>query len=54
MESLRDKIIRGLEKTYIKLIVYKKQKNSPMIISKNGKVVAIDPNDMPPTIKYRE
>lgn len=39
-----DKIIEGLEKAYQKLIEFKKYKKTPMIVSIDGKVVAIDPN----------
>jgi sulfur carrier protein ThiS len=53
MKGLEKKVIKGLELTYRKLIEYKKYKNSPVIVSKNGKVVSIDPNDMPATIKYK-
>lgn len=37
----REKIIKGLEKTYEKLLEFKKQKNSPLVISKNGKIVEV-------------
>ncbi|MFB6306023.1 MAG: hypothetical protein ABEH43_03390 [Flavobacteriales bacterium] len=43
------KIIKGLERSYKKLINYKKQLNSPLIIQKNGKIVEVDPNELPPT-----
>ncbi len=38
-----DKIVEGLEKAYKKLIEYKKYKKTPIIVSKDGKVVEIDP-----------
>ena len=37
-----DKIIMGLEETYRKLVLFKKEKKSPFIVSIDGKVVAID------------
>lgn len=37
----REKIIKGLEKAYRKLVAFKKYKKSPMIILKNGKVIEI-------------
>jgi hypothetical protein len=39
-----EKIKEGLEKAYKKLIEFKKYKNSPIIISKDGKVVEISPD----------
>ncbi len=49
----RDKIVKGLEETYRRLVEFKKQKNSPMIIMKDGKIIAVDPNDIVPTILYK-
>lgn len=37
----REKIIKGLEIAYRKLIAFKKYKKSPMIILKDGKVIEI-------------
>lgn len=48
----RDKIVKGLELAYERLLVYKKQINSPMIVLKDGKITAVDPNKMPPTTLY--
>jgi len=48
----RDKIIKGLEEAYRKMIIFKKEKNSKVVVSENGKILEIDPNDMPPTIHY--
>lgn len=49
----RDKIIAGLEEAYKRLVEFKKQKNSPMVVSKEGKILEIDPNDVLPSTKYR-
>ncbi len=43
VEILREKIILGLKKSYEKLIEMKKQKNSVLVVSKNGKIVKIKP-----------
>ncbi|RLD22185.1 MAG: hypothetical protein DRI69_01995 [Bacteroidetes bacterium] len=48
-----DKIIEGLELAYKKLVIFKKQNNSPLIVSKNGEIIKIDPADIPPTASYR-
>ncbi|MFB6305858.1 MAG: hypothetical protein ABEH43_02515 [Flavobacteriales bacterium] len=53
LKKERDKIVKGLEETYRKLVKYKKQINSPMIVQKNGKIVEVNPNELPPTIKYK-
>jgi len=49
----RDKIVKGLEEAYRRLVEYKKQKNSPLIVSRNGEVLEIDPNEIHPTVTYR-
>lgn len=41
--ELRDKIVKGLEKVYEKLIEFKKDKNSELVIMQNGKIVKIKP-----------
>ncbi len=43
LKELEDKLSRGLEEAYRKMVLFKKQKNSPVVISENGKVVRIDP-----------
>jgi hypothetical protein len=42
-KTLREKIIKGLEITYKKLINTKIERNLDLVISKNGKVMHIDP-----------
>jgi hypothetical protein len=41
--ELKDKIVKGLEKVYEKLIEFKKAKNSELVIMRNGKIVKIKP-----------
>ncbi len=41
--ELKDKILIGLEKVYEKLIEFKKQKNSELVIMKDNKIVKIKP-----------
>ncbi|MTI23914.1 hypothetical protein E1163_03015 [Fulvivirga kasyanovii] len=53
LKEERDKIVKGLEETYRRLVEFKKQKNSPMIIIKDGEVVALDPHEVPPTTLYK-
>ncbi|UII25113.1 hypothetical protein LVD15_17605 [Fulvivirga maritima] len=44
-----DKIIVGLEKAYQKLIEFKKYKKTPIIVSKDGKVVEMNPEEISPS-----
>lgn len=41
--ELKNKILVGLEKVYEKLIEFKKQKNTELVIMKDGKIVKIKP-----------
>ncbi len=41
--ELRDKILLGLEKVYEKLIAFKKQKNTELVVIKDNKIVRIKP-----------
>lgn len=49
----RDKIVKGLEESYRRLVEYKKQKKSPLIVSRNGEILEIDPNKILPTTLYK-
>ncbi len=44
----RDKIFQGLEKAYQKLIEFKKYKKSPLITSRDGKIIEIAPDKILP------
>jgi hypothetical protein len=41
--EFRDKILKGLEKVYEKLIEFKKRKNTELVIIKDNKIVRIKP-----------
>ncbi len=41
--ELRDKIVKGLEKVYDKLIEFKKEKKSELVIMQGDKIVRIKP-----------
>ena len=41
--ELKDKILIGLEKVYERLIEFKKEKNSELVILRGNKVVKIKP-----------
>tara|TARA_R110002020_G_scaffold62175_4_gene166691 strand:- start:303 stop:494 length:192 start_codon:yes stop_codon:yes gene_type:complete len=53
LKEERDKIVKGLEETYKRLVEFKKQKKSPLIMFRDGKIVAVDPNEVNPTTIYR-
>lgn len=40
---LKNKILKGLEIAYERLIEFKKEKNSELVIMKDGKIVKIKP-----------
>lgn len=44
--ELKEKIIWGLQKTFQKLIEFKKAKKTELIISINGKVVKVKPENL--------
>lgn len=41
--ELKNKIVKGLEKTYERLIEFKKRKNSELIVMDGNKIVRIKP-----------
>jgi hypothetical protein len=52
LDEQTQKILRGLEKSYQKLVEFKKYKKSPLIVSKNGVIVEIQPEKIQPTTTY--
>jgi len=46
----REKILKGLELAYQKLIEFKKIKRSPIIVSREGVILELDAEDAIPTI----
>lgn len=51
-ESKVERILKGLELAYERMVKFKKEKNSPLVISENGKVKRIPPSEIPPTARY--
>ena len=41
--ELKDKIVKGLEKVYERLLIFKKEKNSELVIMQGDKIVKIKP-----------
>ncbi len=53
LKEERDKIVKGLEETYRRLIIHKRQTNRPMVVMRDGKITEVDPHDMPATTVYK-
>ena len=53
IKKQREKIVRGLELTYKKLIEFKKSKNSPIVISRGDEIIELDPKEALPTTTYK-
>lgn len=53
LQELEDKIATGLEEAYRKMVEFKKHKKSPIVMSKNGEVIKIEPDKIQPTIIYK-
>ena len=49
LRELEEKVNLGLKRAYQKMAEFKKKNNSPLIVSRNGKVVSIPANEIPPT-----
>jgi len=43
IENIRAKILKGLAKSYKKLLEVKRKNNSVLVISENGKIIRIKP-----------
>lgn len=52
IDEQTQKILRGLEKSYQKLVEFKRYKNSPLIVEKDGVVMEIQPEKILPTTTY--
>ncbi|KOF02839.1 hypothetical protein AWW67_00360 [Roseivirga seohaensis] len=49
LKELEQKVSLGLKEAYRKMVEFKKRNNSPLIVSRNGKVIEIAPKDIPLT-----
>lgn len=43
IKNIRDKILKGLTKSYKKLLEVKRKNNSVLVISENGKIIIVKP-----------
>ncbi|MDA0195595.1 MAG: hypothetical protein O2887_08050 [Bacteroidetes bacterium] len=49
LRELEEKVNLGLKEAYRKMVEFKKRNNSPLIVSRDGKIIAIPPNEILPT-----
>ena len=45
-------ILKGLEKAYEKMVAFKKQKGTPLVVSEDGQIKKIPANEILPTTMY--
>lgn len=53
LKQERDKVVKGLELAYERLVEHKRKVNSPFVVMKNGKIVELDPHEVAPKIQYK-
>lgn len=53
LKEERDRIVKGLEETYRRLVEFKRRNKNVMIVMKEGKIIAADPDDLLPTVRYK-
>lgn len=52
--QLSKQVEKGLAAAYANMLAFKKYKNSPVIISRDGQILAVRAEDMAPPAKGRE
>ena len=48
IEHTHQQVRKGLVLAYEAMLAFKRYKKTPVIISRNGQVLAVSPDDMPP------
>lgn len=51
--DITQRILQGLEKSYQKLVEFKRYKKSPLIVAKDGVIMEIEPEKILPTTRYK-
>ncbi len=54
LKELEQNVALGLQEAYRKMVVFKKQKNSPLVVSRNGKIAKINPENILPTTSAKK
>ena len=52
--EINEKLRIGLIAAYANMLAFKKYKNSPVIISRNGQILAVPAEDMPPAVPAKQ
>lgn len=52
LDEKRKSIVDGLNKSFNKLVEFKKYKNSPLIVTRNGEIVELDPTTISENVAY--
>ena len=52
--QFKEKVSLGLKEAYRKMVIFKQKQNSPLIVSRNGKVISIPDNEILPTTKGKD
>lgn len=50
----RNRIVEGLERSYQKLVEFKRYKKSPLIVARNGEIIEIEPEKILATTTYKK
>ncbi len=54
LRELKEQVNLGLKEAYRKMVEFKKRNNSPLIVSRNGKIVTIPPDEILPTTSAKK
>ena len=46
LQELENKITKGFKEAYKKMIIFKKYKNTPIVISQNGEIIKVKADDL--------
>ncbi|CAN1528707.1 hypothetical protein MCERE19_01306 [Spirosomataceae bacterium] len=52
--ELHDKVLKGMEDSYKKMVEFKKYKKTPIVTSLDGEIVHLDPFLAEPEVKYQK
>jgi hypothetical protein len=44
IDDIRGKVLKGLNKTFEKILEMKRRNNSVLVVSKNGQIIQVEPN----------
>jgi len=50
LDNLKDLVRKGLIESYKKMVAFKQQRNSPLVVSKNGRIELIPSDKINPNV----